>query len=180
MAEADSWGYFNSIPWCSRFLHNSDYILAPEHSPVVKPDTEDSLFNATLKTSNTIRSAITFYKKPVPGSHIEEVHRLISLGDGMNGKAHTLHGGIAGTLMDDTMGTLMLLSELSPETRTTVTAGLRVSYKKLIETPQIIVVVVKLRKTIERKIYIDSWIENAEGTVLATGEGLWIRFKEKL
>ncbi|KAI9642557.1 hypothetical protein NHQ30_009362 [Ciborinia camelliae] len=180
MAEEESWKYFNSIPWCSKLLQNSDYILVPEYSSIVKPDTEDSLFTETLKTSNNIRETISLYKKPTSDSHTDEVRRLISLGDGMNGKAHMLHGGIAAVLMDDSMGMLMLLSRMSPATRTAVTAGLNISYKKFIQTPQIIMVAARLRETMGRKFYIDSWIENAEGTVLTTGEGLWIRFKEKL
>lgn len=180
MAKADSYEYFISIPWCSKLLQNPDFILIPNPSSIGKSNTEDSLFTDTLNTNNTVSASISFYKTPVSNLHTDEVRRLISLGDGMNGKAHTLHGGITATLMDDSMGILLLSSKLSPATRTIVTARLNISYKQFIETPQIIMVVARLREITGRKIHVEAWIENAEGTILAAGESVWIRIKEKL
>lgn len=68
----------------------------------------DSPFTKTFKTSRKVNIWATI-SKPTNDPHRETVRRLISLGDGTNGKAHTLYGNIAATLIFETMGIPLLL-----------------------------------------------------------------------
>ena len=58
------------------------------------------------------------------------------------------------------------------------TAYLNVTYLKPVSTPQIILVTASLREIKGRKHYIDGDVKNADGTVLAKAESLFLGLKK--
>lgn len=108
--------------------------------------TEDALFAETLKSDETICAFSSFYTQPAPGvAQIDEVHTLLSLGYRLNGYPHLCHDGIVVTIIDEAMGTLLVVNkslrnadiESAP-----VTAYLNVIYLKPVATPQTVLVTV--------------------------------------
>jgi len=178
MAETDQ-AYFESIPWCAKLIQSPEFAIAPSFSRTYKPSTEDSFFAETLKTENTIKAAISLYKRPTPEhSSTDEVRIILSLGSGMNGNPHVCHGGAVAAMMDDAMGVLLTLykdANNRPLSNSTVTASLNVSYLQLVATPQVVQVVAKFGEIKGRKFYINAQIEDGEGTVLSRAESLWIK-----
>ena len=109
----------------------------------------------------------------------------MTLGSGMNGGAHLLHGGAIATLLDDVVGTLLTVNkdrDALPLSGTTVTGGLSVRFLRPVKTPATVVVVARCREVRGRKYYMEAEVRDSEGVVLAKAESLWIgkRREEKL
>lgn len=170
--------YFQSIPWSARLLEDSDIVITPTYSREYKASTEDSLFAETLKTEDTIRACLSFYKQQaVESERIDAVHTLLSLGHGVNGYPRVAHGGIIATIVDEVMGILISINKergLESTQGDTVTAYLHVNYLKPVATPQAVLVSAKFREIAGRKHYIDGIVKDGSGTVLITAEALWI------
>ncbi|KAK2761350.1 hypothetical protein FQN54_001872 [Arachnomyces sp. PD_36] len=191
MATLDQESHFRSIPWCRKLLDHPDYQITTTFSRQYKESTEDSLLAETLKTDNTVRSVLSLSRRPREISlegerggkalRIDEIRTLVSLGSGMNGHSHILHGGIVATLLDEVMG-ILLTANKDPANASiqgeTFTAYLHVNYLKPVDTPQTVVVIAKFRELKGRKHYIESTIEDGSGVVLAKGEALWVGIKE--
>jgi acyl-coenzyme A thioesterase PaaI-like protein len=193
MANRDQESYFRSIPWCRKLLDNPGFRITTTHSRQFKESTEDSLLAETLKTDNTVRAVLSLASHPRDlsregggngggeGLRIDEIRTLVSLGGGMNGHSHILHGGIVATLLDEVMG-ILLTSNKDPSNPSiegeTFTAYLHVNYLKPVDTPQTVVVIAKFRELKGRKHFIESTIEDGQGAVLAKGEALWLGVKE--
>ena len=181
--------FFLSTPWCAKLLNDTRFVPRPTPSRKYKSTTEDALFAETLKTEDTISAVTTFYRKPAPGNgHVEEVRMLVSLRYGINGWAHMAHGGIVGTILDEAMGTLATINsqlEKHPQNgdygqpvENMVTAYLKVTYLKPVVTPQIILVTANLKEIRGTKHYIDGDMKDADGTVLAKAESLWLGLRK--
>ncbi|MCJ1449856.1 hypothetical protein MMC28_000184 [Mycoblastus sanguinarius] len=173
--------FFDSIPWCSRLLSDPNYIVVPTRSRQRKESTEDELFAKTFHTQDTIRAGLTLSKKPEAGtSWVNEVCMLLGLEKGVNGYSHVLHGGIVGTIIDETMGLLLVANKDVDASVRGVTAYLNVTYLKPIATPQTVLVVAKFREVKGRKYYVDAEVRDGQGAVLARGEALWIGIKKSM
>ena len=181
--------FFLSTPWCAKLLNDPDFVPRPTPSRKYKSTTEDALFAETLKTNDTISAVTTFYRKPAPGAtHVEEVRVLVSLEYGVNGWAHMAHGGIVGAILDEAMGTLATISsqlEKCPQNKNDgqpieniVTAYLKVTYLKPVVTPQIILVTASIKEIRGAKYYIDGEMKDADGTVLAKAESLFLGLRK--
>lgn len=176
--------YFQSIPWCAKLLSETDIVVLPTPSCQRKESTEDELVAVTLKTENTVRSWLTFYKRPAAGTiHVDEVYNLLSLGPGVNGYAHLVAGGIIGVILDECMGILGLVNKrlgFEGAQGFMVTANLNINYLKAVPTPGIYLATATLREVKGRKCYFEASIKNGEGTILATAESLWVDVAAKL
>ena len=176
--------YFQSIPWCAKLLAETDVVIVPTSSRQRKESTEDELVAVTLKTEKTIRSWLTFYKRPAAvTTRVDEVYNLLSLGPGLNGYAHLVAGGIIGVILDECMGILGLINKslgIEGAAGFMVTANLKINYMKAVSTPGTYLATATLRELKGRKCYFDASIKNGEGTVLATAESLWIDVATKL
>ncbi len=180
--------YFLSIPWCAKLLQQgSDFLITPAVSRQSKESTEDALFAETLKTDDTIRACLSFYRRPPPGAtQIDEVHTLLGLSYGVNGHPNVCHGGIVAVIMDEAMGILLTVNkklENATIKGALVTAYLNITYLKPVVTPQAVLVTAKLREVKGQKHYIEGSVQDGCGTVLAEAEALWIEArvpKEKL
>ena len=105
---SDPVAHFESIPWCAALMKDKSIIgsMVPTRTPVAS--TESSLVNTTLNSGSTIRACATWLrlvKKPEIDKKkpILEIFALVDLGEGMNGYAKTLQGGLAGVLLDEVM-----------------------------------------------------------------------------
>lgn len=190
MANRDQESYFRSIPWCRKLLDDPDFQTTTTFSRQYKESTEDSLLAETLKTDNTVRAVLSLCRHPRDISpegaekkalRIDEVRTIVSLGSGMNGHSHILHGGIVATLLDEVMG-ILLTSNKDPANASiqgeTFTAYLHVNYLKPVDTPQTVLVTARFRELKGRKHFIESTIEDGDGAVLAKGEALWVGIRE--
>jgi len=186
MAEPDE-AHFRSIPWCSQLIDDPAFTITPTFSRQFKSSTEDSLFAETLQTNNTINACLSVYRRPSPPeTFIPEVRTLLTLGSGLNGGAHVLHGGITAAIIDDVIGTLLTVNKDGkslPLTWNTLTASLNVRYLRRVETPGTVVVVARCREVKGRKYFMEAEVRDGEGQKLAEAESLWIginKSKEKL
>ena len=175
--------FFLSTPWCAKLLNDPEFVFRPTPSRKYKSTTEDALFAQTLKTKDAIPAVTTFYRKPAPeASYVEEVRMLVSLAYGVNGWVHLAHGGIVGAILDEAMGTLPAINTKNGDNGQpiayTVTAYLNVTYVKPVATPQIILVTASLREIKGTKHYIDGEVKDADGTVLAKAESLFVGLKK--
>ena len=181
--------FFLSTPWCAKLLNDPEFVPCPTPSRRYKSSTEDALFAETLKTSNTISAITTFYRKTAPeATHVEEVRMLVSLEYGVNGWQHIAHGGIVGAILDEAMGGLATFNtrlKNNPKSgdhaqpiADMVTAYLNVTYLKPVSTPQIVLVTARLREIKGTKHYIDGDLKNADGTVLAKAESLFLGLRK--
>ena len=182
--------FFISKAWCTRLLNDPDFIsIATPSRSYNASTTEDALIARTLKTQDTIQAVTTFYRKPAPGAaRVEELRQLLSLEFGVNGYPHMAHGGLIGIILDEAMGTLILVnrklrlnignSSNSQPIKQVVTAYLKITYLKPVTTPQVILATATFREIVGTKIYIDGVVSDANGTVLATAESLWLGLKK--
>jgi len=138
----------------------------------------------TLSTKDTIRAWQSFFKTPLnPVTEYSnvvagEVYTLLSLGDGMNGYPHIMHGGMLSTIMDEVMW--LVASFHKPPDTTTFTAFITVNFKKPILTPSILLCRARLEeKSNRRKLFTKAILENGEGSVYATAESLFIEVDKK-
>ena len=190
-------------PWAAALLSQPNIIWRLPGTRRPKPDTEDSLYAETLKTSRTICNLITIYEKPAPSDDkIPESSLLVKVGDGMNGHSDILHGGIVATLLDEAMGMLQTVnyerdymavthsghpeSELPPSGGTTYTVQLNVRYLKPVRTPSVLKVTARMLKREGRKEWISAeirqWEEGSaasddEGVICSTAEGMFVAAK---
>ena len=165
---------FQSIPWCIKFRRNSTTSSLLASSQQYKDSTEDALFAETLKNDEIVRAFLSFYRRPALGvARIEEVHTLLSLGCRLNGYPHLCHGGIVATIMDEVMGTLLVMNKSLRNADikgAPVTTYLSVTYLKPVATPQTILVSARFREVRRQKYYIEATVNDRCGAVLARAE----------
>ncbi|KAK3699622.1 hypothetical protein LTR37_016358 [Vermiconidia calcicola] len=205
MAPEDGNAPFLRIPWAAALLKRPEVVWFTPTSRKRKQSGEDSLFAEILKTPRTIRSCISFYSRPPPSSiQIDEVHTIMTIGDGMNGHPDTMHGGIVASIIDEGMGMLQLANherehiaavsrgqaegELPPLGVGTYTAQLNIRYIKPVATPAPVIVTAKYIKRHGRKEWIYAEVKQRAGLtedydgeeiVCATAEGLFIEPRPK-
>ncbi|RDW67073.1 hypothetical protein BP5796_09822 [Coleophoma crateriformis] len=174
--------HFNSIPWCSKLVNDSNFIITGTRSRQPKSGTEDILIFKTLNSNETIKSFLSLYKRPPPGEFwIEEVRVLVTLGTEMNGGPYMLHGGIAATLMDEVLSVLMTINnethhaEEHPSSTSAVTARLDVRYLRPVSTPGTYLVVARCRERVGKKFILEVEIRDGDGAVLVKADSVWIR-----
>ena len=97
---------------------------------------------------------------------------LISLGSGLNSYEHTAHGGFVGLVFDEILGVPAILAR--PKGKSSMTASLKVDYKKPMRTPGIYLCRAWVERTDGRKIHTGGSMEDGQGNVLATSEALFV------
>lgn len=86
------------------------------------------------------------------------------------------HGGLTATMLDEGLGTPVFVQWLSG----CMTAELTVKYQKPIPIPGVVLCRSWVVKTEGRKVWIKGVLEDGNGAVYATGQSLFIKFREKL
>lgn len=189
---------FHSIPWVSKLLQDTSFVTVPPSNRNKKSSTEDSLFAVTLKSKTTLSACLCQYRRPPSSSNsrpaeslsaigTNEIRIFYILGTEMNGYPGVLHGGIVATLLDESLGFLLVLesgyqapSQSAPGPKM-VTAYLNTNFLRPVQTPGVIVVHAKLEEAKEdRKWKIKGWICDANNQVLATAECLYVKTRSKM
>lgn len=187
MAEASQepdLAHFQNIPWCAQLLSSPNIVVTPTNSREYKASTEDSLFAETFNTNDTISACLSFYSRPAPGTpRIEEIHTLLTLGHSLNGYPAIAHGGVVATIIDEVMGTLLLVNRRPGFGATqveAVTAYLNVTYLKPVETPGTVLVSARFKEITGRKFFLEATVKSGSGDVLSKAEALYIGLERSM
>lgn len=165
--------HFSSVPWALEIFNDPSlqtvtYPTGEERDP---NDTGDTFCQDTLATADTIAAWQTFYK-PASQDGPHEVLFLLKLGSGLNGHIDTCHGGFVSLMLDEVMG---VVADYEKATGTgSMTASLKVDYKRPVKTPGIVLCRAIVTKREGRKLWATGTVEDGRGTVLAQGEGLFL------
>jgi acyl-coenzyme A thioesterase PaaI-like protein len=191
MAVDDSLQSVLSIPWIASHIAAPDIVVGIPGCRYPKASTEDTLLAESLKTSSSLRTCLYFYLPPSPDSpSIPAVSTVMTLGSGMNGHSHILHGGMVATLLDESMGIYTSCNEhrayfekngvkkkdkgQTPK----FTAELKVTYLKPVRTPTTLVVEVRSVRKEGRKEWMVAEMrqeqDGGEVVLCARGEGLFV------
>jgi acyl-coenzyme A thioesterase PaaI-like protein len=138
----------------------------------------DALLGADKATpDNTLRNTPRDEGKEKPDTQAAldepEALILVSLGSGIDGATHRLHGGVTATLLDQVMGVLISFTHEN----TSATAELNVKYKKVITTPCVVLCRARIVREAGRWIETVGSVEDGEGVVFAEGRGSFVKSK---
>lgn len=195
--------FFETVPHLRHYLHDPAYVPVPFYSVFVKPNnpTADVYFAKTIRTDETIPHCLLLLKKgdfvlpdatsantttnsrPFPAPEVAEVTILWDLKDGLNGFAHTAHGGAMCSLIDETLGMCVELHRLArdKDARTNLyTAQLNTSFLAPVVTPNIIRIKAWLVGAEGRKWRLRAQLDDRRGKVLLETESLWISSREEV
>ncbi|BFZ55313.1 hypothetical protein PYCC9005_002353 [Savitreella phatthalungensis] len=166
-----------------------DYVLAAERDMTLtlgkfetrtpKSDTEDSFIAVTLNTESTIKRAASLHRMPKnDGSgDMGELVWFLEIGNGMNGHANILHGGMTAVIFDEIMGACQFyMLNNSPS----FTGNLTVDYRAPVPAPSILMVRAQVTKIERRKRYVVAQMLGPDGLIYAEGKSLFIGIKPKV
>ncbi|KAI1390195.1 HotDog domain-containing protein [Hypoxylon trugodes] len=202
MANSRDQAKFEAIPWCAALIHAPDVVTFVVPSRIVgesiEPRSQDQLFRRTLQNDDAIPNCLGFYQDPkvLPddGSPflLSSSSILFDLRPGINGFNATAHGGLIAALMDESMGSYLIICDqlhkqkkakgLLPATSEGfdklgfATSRMDVRLRKAIKTPQIVVVTTHLAETNGRKVHFRVEAKGQKGEVYATCDGTWTSF----
>lgn len=190
--------HFASVDFTNKYLSNPLYQAIPTYSRVLKDDGEDYFFSRTVATPTTIPYLVTLQLKDFPFAQdspkgtlkIGQGHKqvvkvpenpdcimLLRLGrPGIDGHPATIHGGVACAILDEMMGLCVMLhhQHLVGARESLYTAGLNVTYRAPVPTPNDVIVKCCLVGREGRKWQSRGQIVNQDGLVMTEAEGLWV------
>ncbi|KAL6243806.1 hypothetical protein RBB50_009240 [Rhinocladiella similis] len=190
--------HFAANDFTSKYLSNPLYRPIPTYSRVLKDDGEDYFFSRTVATPTTIPYLVTLQLKDFPfaedspkgtlktGQGHKAVVKipenpdcimLLHLGrPGVDGHPATIHGGVACAILDEMMGLCVMLhhQHLEGARESLYTAGLNVTYRAPVPTPNDVIVKCWLEGREGRKWKSRGQIINKDGLVMTEAEGLWV------
>ncbi|KAF2792595.1 hypothetical protein K505DRAFT_362777 [Melanomma pulvis-pyrius CBS 109.77] len=186
----DAISHFSQVPWCAALIEDLAWTPTRTASRVPKPTTEDSFFAETLGTDRTIRQCLTL-RPTVPerdAPDYREVRTIVDLGTGLNGHPNICHGGFVATMLDEVFGVLITLNlakkmekpRMEGSQLNAFTAYLNTNYKKPVPTPGVLLITASFVKQERNKIYVSGTVEDGNGTIFSTAEGMFIETKTKL
>tara|TARA_R110002060_G_scaffold72255_2_gene80900 strand:- start:89 stop:715 length:627 start_codon:yes stop_codon:yes gene_type:complete len=171
--------HFDGIPWTKQYI--SDPTLQPytTASRIPKSGSRADTFCAiTLNSKDTVTAWQSWWK-PAPTPDSKEADKkfgesiaLLSFSSGLNGHPDTIHGGFLGVILDELIGNAAEYER--PHDKSTMTAYLKVDYKRPVATPGTLAVRTWVEKVQGRKIWGRGEVLDKEGKVCATGEALFI------
>ena len=169
----------SSIPWCQRLLADTSHEAARRLSSDLMGlnGQGGTLFAQTFCTEDTIPVYLMLYRPPCQeATLIDEIKCILKLKSGLNGFPDTCHGGAITAILDEVMGGLIPLNITHKRipVASYMTVYLNTRYLKPVRTPSTVLVVAKLTKHEDKKLYIEGTIEDGEGTVLARGESFFL------
>jgi acyl-coenzyme A thioesterase THEM4 len=175
---------FSSTPWAIELFDDPTLrrFVSSSRVPPESSSTRETFVSRTLSTPDTISAWQSFFRPPTSSKPFEVIY-LLKLGSGLNGHHNLAHGGFLSVVLDDVIGTAADIER--PEDKSTMTAYLKVDYRKPVKTPGVLLARAWLEKREGRKMWGRGTIEDGEGNLLADGEALFIvveslKPKEKL
>ncbi|KAH7079165.1 HotDog domain-containing protein [Paraphoma chrysanthemicola] len=214
--------FFSTIPLVRDLLQQPSNIQFTPTCRLEGPEstlskTQDQFFRRGLKDKTLVPYATAFYEDSFttasPPTRVEqtsvgqELRLLIrkstlvfSLQPGTNGFNGTAHGGLITTLIDEAMGSLILInhkihSELPASTRENLsgqvldmrglamfTASMDVRFRTPLPTPSIVLVEAIAERIKGRKLFISVTVKGMNNVIHATCDGMWMSIgsQEKL
>lgn len=162
--------HFESTPWAAKFFDDSSF-LPFEYQP--RSSGGHRFIRETLATKDTIAAWQSFYKPPVLGTDVGELYFLLSVGSNVDGHPNKAHGGFIAVVLDEVLGCEATYH--CPPGKTTMTAYLTVTYKRPLDLPRVVLCRAWLEdKSSGKKLFCRGTIEDGEGGIYASGDGLWL------
>jgi acyl-coenzyme A thioesterase PaaI-like protein len=144
--------------------------FGPDRRP--SESTGDQMMTTTLSTPQTFSSFYGYWAVPSEECPLGQFVFTLTIGSGLNGHPHKMHGGAMSLLLDETMGRASR-HHCSPGT-VAFTATITVNYKKPVSTPGEILVRTWMEdKSDGRKHWVAAMVEQ-NGEVMATGHTLFL------
>lgn len=126
---------------------------------------------------------LEFYEEPPsPTDRVDSIKTFFTLGSGLNGFPDVCHGGIVSTILDEVTGLLIPINQqrgFMPEIPH-MTAYLNITFLRPVKTSATILAQAKITKVDGRKYFAEGWIEEADGTILARAEVLYVALRSAL
>lgn len=146
----------------------------------------NSLFNKTLQSEGAIIAQIAFRRPSLELSAIPSLSSsipmedclLLSIGDGLDGKAGRLHGGFTSLVLDQITG--HCAHWYKTESLPPATATMTVDFKAPVITPNLLLVRAWILECVGRKVWVKGVIEDGKGGVYAEGKALFITARPKI
>lgn len=159
-------------PWCQSLL--SDPNIQWIHDVSKDAAVTNRMFNVTLHTSRAVRANLSILRRSSEPDAVlqKEYCMLLSIGDGIDGKAGRAHGGFNALILDQVTGYCAFYSV--PKASPPATATLTVDYKAPVNTPGVVLARAWVTETTGRKIWLRAVIEDCDGKVLASAKALFI------
>lgn len=171
------------IPWCAALLHDPQAEVCLPSSRRPRVHGESTYINQTLNTPETVPRFVLVYDKPTaPHQRVEVLRGIVTLGSGLSGHVDICHGGITTTILDEMMGLLVVanLRRQAIPGPAYMTAYLNTTFLRPVAANRTYVVVARIAKLEGRKLFITDTLEDGDGMLLAKGEGMFVRLKEKM
>jgi len=168
--------------WCLNILRDSSVVIIPQRiDPQSSGGNErvsNSMFEYTLYSERGIRAHLLLQRPcSEPDSILPtEDCMLISIGDGLDGKAGRAHGGFNALILDQISGGLA--HRARPVRIPPATATITIDYKAPISTPAVILLRAWAYELVGRKIWVKGVIEDENGKLLASSKSLFIYARE--
>ncbi|KAK3296699.1 HotDog domain-containing protein [Chaetomium fimeti] len=187
--------FFQAIPWCASHLSDTPTpVIRPSLSQRRRNAPGDVFFSHTLNAPGAIPALVNFHAPPSahvvadpkgplgPEPLISRLRALIALGPMLNGWAGVCHGGIVGTLMDETVGQLFVANQdhgLLPQDVPVMTVYQNIRFVKpartgTVQKPAVVLVTARVVKREGRKFWLEADVQEEGGVVLARAESLFV------
>ena len=203
--------YFEAIPWCKDLISSPDLVLftptcrQPESNEIGA--SRDQFFRKILNSEDTVPHCIGLYRDPArhpsrdarsagpdpanPEFHIKSASLLCDLRPGLAGYSGGAHGGFISTLIDESMGSLILVNSfaqaalkaeghklpqgtLDLSNTRVLTANMTVRFRKPLLTPSVVLATTDFVKTEGRKLFFNVRIVGDRGQEYAQADGMWM------
>jgi acyl-coenzyme A thioesterase PaaI-like protein len=172
-----------NLPWCKKLLSGEGFKWTTGRGDVENRHPEDnvsnSMFEYTLYSERGVRAHLSFRRPTKEPESVNdwEACFLISMGDGLDGKAGRSHGGLNALLLDHICGHVAAAS--GPNPIAPATATMTIDYKAPINTPCVILCRGWLIELSGRKVWVRGVIEDGEGRPLATAKALFVAARQE-
>lgn len=170
--------FFSQIPWMHDVLTNKSLSLRPLSWQAEPAWQSETFFAETLNTATTMPHFCMFTSNTQTMSDTTMV-ALIHLGAGVAGHAGICHGGMISTLLDEIMGTLVVVSTHGSSY---FTANLNVDFVRPVVVPGAIMVKATVEAVEGRKIRVVGELMgvpkgagDGEVEVCARGKALFVK-----
>lgn len=173
---ADCHPDFNNKSWCRELLRDPDIAWSTEVPRELQGGLQvsNSMFAVTLSTDRALRARVAFRRPCKAPDAIRQTEDcwLVSIGDGLDGKAGRAHGGFNAMILDQVTGSCA--HHTVPNPNPPATATMTVDYKAPIDTPAVLLARAWVIELTGRKIWVRAVIEDGDGKVLATAKCLFV------
>ncbi|KAM4054507.1 thioesterase superfamily protein [Hirsutella rhossiliensis] len=120
-----------------------------------------------------------------PSRPVARVSALFSFGDGLSGYEGLLHGGMAATMMDETLGTINELNKALAKAdalfdASSVTASLNITFRRPIPVQGEVCVTAWVESIQGRKTNMKCELTGPDGKVLASATSTWVALKSNM